>query len=328
MQVPGLEGTREDIMLLGDLIDVLEKIKKHIRVHHEFLASNEAGTRMALIDPLLRVLGWDTSDPALVQPEIHLATPAAKNQFPDYALLIPSSKPVAIIEAKKLGVALDEHLDQMLLYTLKDSIPYAVLTNGDRWLLYDMNKQIDNGTFEDKQILSVSIREDEAYHCALQLLLLWRPNLQSRQAVAAKEPFVMKHESKCPIIVKPPSGINWISLSDFQAEKDRRPTSMKFLDGTEKSIQYWYQILTNTVDWLVMQKLLTSATVPISSGSKRFIIHHEPKHPDGNSFRTPREVREFWVETHADSRAITQNAKTLLKHCKQDLSQVYFQMSQ
>ncbi len=72
------------------------------------MQDNETRTRMALIDPLLIALGWDTSDPALVIPEY------ASNGRADYALLGSDGNPAAFIEAKRLGEGLKTHRMQML----------------------------------------------------------------------------------------------------------------------------------------------------------------------------------------------------------------------
>ena len=57
-------------MLLDELITVIETLKQRITDHGAILQDNETRTRMALIDPLLHVLGWDTTDPFLVIPEL------------------------------------------------------------------------------------------------------------------------------------------------------------------------------------------------------------------------------------------------------------------
>lgn len=44
---------------------------------NEILTNNEAATREALIDPILRKLGWDISDPAMV--EVEKRAPSHKN---------------------------------------------------------------------------------------------------------------------------------------------------------------------------------------------------------------------------------------------------------
>lgn len=66
---------------------------------------------MALIDPLLRTLGWDVFDPEVVTPECKVGEGRA-----DYALLRADGRPAAIVEAKKLGEALSSHRMQMLNY--------------------------------------------------------------------------------------------------------------------------------------------------------------------------------------------------------------------
>ena len=48
-------------MLLDELIRVIETIENRIERHGNSLRENETRTRMALIDPLLSALGWDTA---------------------------------------------------------------------------------------------------------------------------------------------------------------------------------------------------------------------------------------------------------------------------
>ena len=50
-------------MVLESLFDLVNDLKVRIGEHGSQLRSNEMQTRYALIDPLLRELGWDTSDP-------------------------------------------------------------------------------------------------------------------------------------------------------------------------------------------------------------------------------------------------------------------------
>ena len=53
-------------MLLDDLVGVIETLQQRMEKHRFVLQANETRTRMALIDPLLSALGWDTTDPGLV----------------------------------------------------------------------------------------------------------------------------------------------------------------------------------------------------------------------------------------------------------------------
>ena len=169
-------------MPFGDLINVIETIRRRIEAHRQSLQQNETRTRTALIDPLLTVLGWDVSDPGLVTPEYNVGQGRA-----DYALINGSDIiPAAIVEAKKLNYALknDERM-QMLNYANARGVRYAAVTDGNIWELYEVFKQ---APLEGRRRLSVKITSTPAHQLALQLLLLWRPNLASGGPVAAQEP--------------------------------------------------------------------------------------------------------------------------------------------
>ena len=89
-------------MLLDDLYQTIEKLRERMETHQDKLKQSEALTRNALVDPLLRALGWDTEDPALAMPEYRLGS-----GFADYAVYSTlSGKPAIVIEAKKLGTPL------------------------------------------------------------------------------------------------------------------------------------------------------------------------------------------------------------------------------
>ena len=122
--------------MLDELVAIIQTLQTRIREHTATLRENETRTRMALIDPLLKVLGWDTADPSLVTPEYNVAGRAA-----DYALLQGDGKPAATIEAKKLGEPLESHRMQMLNYSNVAGVQYAGLTDGNRWELYEVFKQ-------------------------------------------------------------------------------------------------------------------------------------------------------------------------------------------
>ena len=168
-------------MPLDDLINVIETLKKRMTMYRQSLQQNEIRTRTALIDPLLTALGWDVSDPGLVTPEYTVGQGRA-----DYALIDggPRPGPVAIVEAKSLDSLLnDRERSQMLNYANPKGINYAILTNGNLWELYDIFKR---APLNERLLLSVEIINTPAHRLALQLLLLWRPNLASGEPVAVQ----------------------------------------------------------------------------------------------------------------------------------------------
>ena len=101
-------------MKLDQLVACIETLKKRMDAHREILESNEAHTRVALIDPLLNALGWDVADPSQVSYEHYVDSARKHRERADYGLMgldkhNNGSKPVAILEAKKLGADLDSH---------------------------------------------------------------------------------------------------------------------------------------------------------------------------------------------------------------------------
>ena len=153
---------------LDDLVSVIETLQGLIKRHDETIGSFKYRTRMLLIDPLLDALGWDTSDPAMVNPDYH-----AGYGKEGYALLgraqgERSYKPIAIIEAKQLSADIvDADRAQGLINARITGATYVGLTNGDRWEFYDVFSQ---SSIDDRRILSISIRYQGALNCARELL--------------------------------------------------------------------------------------------------------------------------------------------------------------
>lgn len=166
--------------MLDDLVNVIETLRTRIGKHGDTLRGSETRTRTALIDPLLTVLGWNTADPALVTPEYDISGKRA-----DYALLAVQGAPIVFLEAKRLDEPLSNHRSQVVAYASELGIKYPALTNGNEWEVYDNSKLVP---IEQRRILNVSIAQGAPHQTALQLLLLWRPNLAAGEPVAANPP--------------------------------------------------------------------------------------------------------------------------------------------
>ena len=75
-------------MPLDDLFTLIHELRERIDAHGAALRQNEALTRYALIDPLLRALGWNTADPPSWSPST--ARAAARRTTPSSATANPS----------------------------------------------------------------------------------------------------------------------------------------------------------------------------------------------------------------------------------------------
>ena len=317
-------------MVLGELVGCIQLLQERIHSHRDTLQENETRTRMALIDPLLRALGWDVFDPGVVTPEYKAGGGRA-----DYALLRGDGQPAATVEAKKLGEALGSHRMQMLTYANASGIEYAGLTDGNHWELYSV---FEPGQLDDRRKLEVSIANTPAHASALQMLLLWRPNLGSGKPVAAAAPILDdRRPALTPTEVEPGPHRNrspapqsaspgWVALSEYEPPSGTAcPTAIRFWDGSEHTLKYWYEILTGVVKRLHSEGRLTVKDVPIGWTPKLYSVHTEPVHPSGKKFNNSKWVEgtPFVVNSHLDPKYVRENTRKLLQHCKRNPAEVH-----
>lgn len=314
--------------MLDDLLHVIETLQQRIRDHGSTLRENETRTRMALIDPLLRVLGWDVSDPSVVTPEYNVGNGRA-----DYALLNRDERPAALIEAKHFSEPLERpnHQEQVFTYALMQQVRYAGLTDGDRWILD--NVSVFSG---ERRILDLSIAHTSAHVCALQLLLLWRPNLASGQPVEATGSILARDPVPEPAVPqqstnrvpRASSGI-WESLVEYDpAAHNQPPSVIRFEDGSTHSVQFWYELLASAAEWLWSKEYLTPSNIPVASGPKRYIISAEPVHQSGRNFASPQSIGSLplWISKHGNKQTMFNRTQVLLRHCHIDPATVQLQV--
>ena len=320
-------------MTLDNFVGVIATVQQRIREHGALLRSSETRTRMALIDPLLTAVGWDVADPVLVTPEYNV-----NGKFADYALLEGGTVCV-FLEAKKLDEPLSKHRSQIVSYASELGIQFPALTNGNDWEVYDNSKLVP---IEERRVLNLSILDTPAHRCALQLLLLWRPNISSGIPVAAGEPLVSPHSTSVtqtpqqettsfpahPPVGEPEAG--WCRLSSFVGNiDDSVPVAIRFPHGETRDIQSWGYIVRHTVSWLFAHALLPEKNVPVSSNDKRFIVNTEPVHPTGRPFQQRAAVAgtPYVIDSHVGRKAVVGNAQKLLLHCGVSPDDVWLQVA-
>jgi len=149
-----------------ELLEAIERVRERIERHGSKLSQNEMLTRYALVDPILRALGWDTEDPEQVVPEFQ--TEVGR---PDYILCHENLR--IGVEAKRLG-ADEKTFEQAYLRALplwqSREIRYYAITDGDRWILWDISKP---RTQNPEPIVDIRLSRDNLGDAARQLLALW-----------------------------------------------------------------------------------------------------------------------------------------------------------
>ena len=304
---------------MNKLLSCIEELKTRIKKHQDALSLNEFRTRVSLVDPLLRTLGWDVSDLDMVMPEYQIDTVRA-----DYALLDQNSRPVAILEAKKLGSPLsNKDCVQMLNYAQLEGIAYAGLTNGDNWELYPVFKP---GRLEDRKILNISIEKDSTHHSALRLLCLWRPNLCSGMVTEASAPILAypggRGPDPPPIIELPPKK-GWISLAECIPRSEDLPLTVRCWNGTVRELKHYLDLARMIAELLFKDGLLTANDLPYYHGKgTNFIINTKPEHIDGTPFEykraRPLPDTQIFMFIRANPEAVKRHSTKLLKRFGKD----------
>ena len=308
------------MMLLEPLISVIETVKERMKQHGQPLRHSEALTRYALIDPVLRALGWDTENPAVIVPEYR-----GGGGLADYALM-GSSVPVSLLEAKKLGEDLTSGISQALNYCNQQGINYMLVSDGDAWVMYEVFRQ---APIEDRTLVSLSIQNNAVHEAALKLLTLWRPNLESGQPVAASEPVMAMSPpvgtpnanpeiavlTPLPTQAVPIDTGNWISLLDFQPQANvGPPNAIRFDGGGSQPIKTWRDMIIWVAEQMISNGRLTAQQCPVGGLHGSAFLNTSPVAPNGNQFHGPKKLSNgLYIDVNASGSGIVRRTNMILK---------------
>jgi hypothetical protein len=311
-------------MPLERLHSLVDTLKERIEKHGSALRGSEALTRYALIDPLLRELGWDTSDPSLVIPEYK-----SGNGRADYALMGSDRNPAMMIEAKSLGSSLqDKALTQGIQYCLEKGTKYFALTDGDCWEIYETHRPVP---IENKRAVVFDMSAQPTAEICLQALALWQPSLGVGRATPGNATFIEPVPASFPAdpipsesITEPGNRKRWRTMSELKPRKgDSPPVEIQFPDESIHPIKYWNGVMVEVVRWLVTRGHLHISHCPISqaNSSARHLVAKDPVHPTNNGFFNRKQVKTLWVETDYIIPHLVNNARTIILHVDQDPAQ-------
>ena len=329
-------------MALGNLQSAIEKLRKTIEAHRGYLAENETRTRQVLIDPLLRKLGWDVSNPNIVQLEYRV-----KQGRPDYALM-SKGKPLAVVEAKRLGSDLgDDQIMQALAYANAGGIPYMIITNGDTWEMYEVFKPAE---LEDRLLIKLELFQQPTDKNASQAWAMRKPNLTAKKPVFDPPRSLFRrqrrrsYQSKEPVFKPPkpapdkPSGQlpsggsstgsdNWCSFEWELYPPGTKPAKLKIVDSPEETVKDWKNAIHKVAAWLADEGILSANDCPIGGRAYTF-IGLEMVNPNGTPFRNPQPLSNGlilqgdYVNTREQWRKLKQFLKQPEKQSEVDSSTI------
>lgn len=119
----------------------------------------EAQTRTSLVEPFLRALGYDTSNPSEVVPEYgaNFAVHGSKqDNHVDYGILDADGTPRIVIEVKHHRIQLNNGYKQLASYFVATQAKLGILTNG---LIYRIYTDLDRVNVLDlAPVLEIDLR--------------------------------------------------------------------------------------------------------------------------------------------------------------------------
>jgi len=154
---------------ISRFVDLINRLKERLVKYKDLFVQNEVAVRYALVNPFLRMLGWDIEDPEEVVPEY--TNPKIEGKA-DYALFIKevSNDPIAFIEVKKFGGITGEIVREKLKYSFDSGVRYTIITDGNEWILYDVFKP--NVPFNERVVASWRILQDDPYEIIFKSLII------------------------------------------------------------------------------------------------------------------------------------------------------------
>jgi hypothetical protein len=294
---------------MRELLEAIKRVCERIKRYENQLRQNEMLTRYALVDPILRALGWDTEDPEQVVPEFQ--TEVGR---PDYILCHENLR--IGVEAKKFGTA-DRDFEQAYKRALplwqSEGIRYYIITDGDRWILWDISKP---RTQNPEPIVDIRLSRDNLGDAARQLLALWRPAMPK---VKVGAPLVATGERESEERRKPETRIETQLEQSLQRLKEQMrpgqspPTSIRFPDGKQEDLRTWKDLLVAVAKW-ALPKLKQKGKLPLDRLIQR----------DGQGISL-RDIGEGWkVETFGpDAKGCVRKAIRILEAAGVSADQVF-----
>ncbi len=118
---------------------------------------NEQSISQGVVLRLLRVLGWDVHDTAVVWPEFSIGQQLGKTKGRvDFALCDPPSKPRCFIEVKQPQKIREETFEQAFQYAFHSGVQFMVITDGETWSFYLPGAE---GTYEERRVFKLDLLE-------------------------------------------------------------------------------------------------------------------------------------------------------------------------
>jgi hypothetical protein len=304
---------------LASLHSVLQTVRASAEANAPLLRKNEAATRAALIDPVLRALGWDTANVQMVEPEKTINTAWRA----DYALHDVTGKITSLVEAKCLGADLEKFsvVQQLLSYSFGFGVQKIVITDGLNWHFYSEFKPGNSHSSANFHLL-----QDDTIGCAL-LLIQWLDaaqsgygitpkaedgnNILAGATVTAPAKNVKTATVKSDIVDVP--GFIELSQLDLRQLPSQKPKQLRLPDGTVKELKTWKDILVQASLYVLNHTPQIPVPYLDKAGKKTFLFNWQKPAAGIGYKETSLGGQQLYIHTNYNARDCVANAIYALK---------------
>jgi len=277
---------------LDEIESAIEEVNQKISEHKgkPIYKDNEQATILQLINPILESLGWDPKNPTNIHPEYNNVDLCLKKNGENKIL----------IEAKSLEKSSDRRKPPRQLgeYCAEEGIKYGILTNGERWRIYTWEKEdkmfrkiwdlklneYDNEIlkFYFKKLLKRNIEElQEEVSFKTKMDEIWEEGMRNIKEKIKEDKDISFYSYSSPgrkefekYLEKK---VNELGLNYFKGEKyepetinidrEKKYSGEMEINGEKiKLKENKYEVLHETVRWLMENGHLTEDDLPINIG--------------------------------------------------------------
>lgn len=289
---------------LTALCETLKLVKSSAESYRDQLKRNEAVTRAVLIDPVLRALGWEVANPAMVEVEKPISH-GGKAGVIDYHL--NAEKPI-IIEAKKLGEPLENHFLQVVGYAFTLGVENLFVTDGLKWMHYSnlsVSEQspvrvIDLAQMDDSELTKAAAYLVENLDAALFAPEVQKPVDILQQKFNGLERKLLDLElmvsrmasgQSLPVVADPviePDQLPWLIIGETWSATKRKPAKIRMPNGSVLDVKTWGQVLVESCRYSLTedQRLLKQLPIEDRTGraAKLISLSEPPNNLNRDSF--------------------------------------------
>ena len=325
---------------LANFTELLAEVSASAGIYSETLKSNEASTRAVLVDPIVRALGWNTGNPAMVEVEKTFLQARV-----DYALYDANGDVRVIIEAKKLGENLNNQsiLLSLVNYAFTSEVKDIFLTDGILWHHFS---GFEPGKLAPSKILD--LRNDELVEIAAYLVqrldaakywpdekdvdeLSQKINqLQSSFADFERELSQFKVQINDSKFKTPPQKpiINQDLQHDFSPldkignVKNTKPSKLRLPDGSTLGVNSWSGVLRECAKFVLAHNSELIIPMPDKAGKKVNLLDHHPPQKGVSYVQLEYKGVPIFLYDNYESNNCVANSLYILRKVSKEFSQV------